>query len=76
MNPWMKTLFSIIYSASFLGMLVPMILTLIPGEASKPNHLGYFSRCSFAPWSTLSLIGITALIVGIVYWIQTVVTTH
>ena len=75
MSPWMKTLFSFLYAVEILGMLVPTILTLIPGEASKANHLGYFSRCSFAPWSTLSLVGITVLIVGIVYWIQLAVST-
>ena len=67
---WTKTLFLIIYLVIILGMLFPTIMTLLPGEASKPNHLGYVSKCSFAPWSTLSMVGITLLLIGIVYAIQ------
>ena len=65
-----KTLFNIIYLVIILGMLVPTVMTVLPGEASKPNHFGYVSKCSFAPWSTLSLAGITFLLIGIVYIIQ------
>ena len=74
MNTWTKTLFIVIYTLIISGMLVPMLLTLLPGEASKLNHLGYMSRCSFAPWSTLSLLGITLLLVGIAYLFQLGVT--
>jgi len=70
MATWTNTLFYIIYLAIILGMLFPTVMTLLPGEASKPNHLGYVSKCSFAPWSTLSLVGITTLLIGIVYVIQ------
>lgn len=70
MTAWANTLFYITYLATILGMLIPTVMTLLPGEASKPNHLGYISRCSFAPWSTLSLVGITLLLIGIVYVIQ------
>lgn len=70
MATWIKTLFNIVYLTIILGMLFPTVMTLLPGEASKPNHLGYVSKCSFAPWSTLSLVGIAILLIGIVYVIQ------
>ena len=70
MNTGTKILFYMIYSVTIIGMLIPIVMTLLPGEASKPNHLGYVSRCSFAPWSTLSLVGITLFLVGIVYVVQ------
>jgi len=70
MNSWTKILFYIIYLVTILGMLIPTVMTLLPGEASKPNHLGYISRCSFVPWSTMSMVGITLLLIGIVYIVQ------
>lgn len=70
MAAWIKSLFTIIYLATILGMLFPITMTLLPGDASRPNHLGYVSKCSFAPWSTLSLVGITLLLIGIVYVVQ------
>jgi uncharacterized membrane protein YdjX (TVP38/TMEM64 family) len=70
MNSWTKILFYIFYLVTILGMLVPTVMTLLPGEASKQNHLGYVSRCSFAPWSTLSMVGITLFLIGIVYLVQ------
>ncbi len=70
MNSWTKILSDLIYLVTILGLLIPTVMTLLPGEASKPNHLGYVSRCSFAPWSTLSMVGITLLLIGIVYLVQ------
>jgi hypothetical protein len=70
MNTGIKIFFYIIYSVTIIGMLIPTVMTLLPGQASKPNHLGYVSRCSFAPWSTLSMVGITLFLVGIVYVVQ------
>ena len=64
--------FTVLYVLVVGGMLVPTVMTLWPAEASKANRLGYLSMCSFAPWSTLSLIGITLLLVGIVYLVQRV----
>lgn len=54
------------------GMLVPLMLTLLPGDAVKLNRFGYRSRCSFAPWSTLALVAITAGLLGIVHLLQVV----
>ena len=65
--------FTILYALIVIGMLIPTVMTLWPAEASKPNRLGYMSVCSFAPWSTLSMVGIMLLLVGIVYAIQRVV---
>ena len=70
MNSWTKILSDLIYLVTILGLFIPTVMTLLPGEASKPNHLGYVSRCSFAPWSTLSMVGITLLLIGIVYLVQ------
>ncbi len=64
--------FSKLYAIAVIVMLVPTVMTVWPAEASKPNRLGYMSMCSFAPWSTLSMIAITLLLVGIVYVIQRV----
>jgi hypothetical protein len=64
--------FTILYAVIVIGMLIPTVMTLWPAEASKPNRLGYMSMCSFTPWSTLSMIGITLLLVGIVYLVQRV----
>ena len=70
MASWTKTLFYTIYLATVMGMLFPTVMTLLPWEADKQNYLGYVSKCSFAPWSTLSLVGITVLLIGIVKIIQ------
>jgi len=67
-----KMAFTVLYALIVIGMLIPTMMTLWPAEASKPNRLGYMSMCSFTPWSTLSMIGITLLLVGIVYLIQQV----
>jgi hypothetical protein len=62
--------FTVLYALIVIGMLIPTVMTLWPANASKPNRLGYMSVCSFTPWSTLSMIGITLLLVGTVYLIQ------
>jgi hypothetical protein len=62
--------FTVLYVLIVIGMLIPTVMTVWPAKASKPNQLGYMSICSFAPWSTLSLIGIALLLVGIVYLVQ------
>ena len=64
--------FSVLYAVVVVAMSVPTAITLWPAEASKLNRLGYMSKCSFAPWSTVAMVGITLLLVGIVYLIQRV----
>jgi hypothetical protein len=32
------------------------VWTMLPTSASKPNDLGYYSYCPFAPYSTLTLL--------------------
>jgi hypothetical protein len=50
-----------------IGVFVALaIWTVLPGNASKPNDLGYFSVCSFAPWSTLALL----LVAGVLWVIR------
>jgi hypothetical protein len=60
-----KSLLVIIY-AIFVGSLIiggisSGIMTLIPGEASKPCDLGYFAHCSFTPYSTLILFAMALI---------------
>ena len=45
------------------------IMTLLPDQASKPNYLGYYSTCSFAPYSTLILFAL--VVIGVVLLIKT-----
>lgn len=52
----------------FIGLA---IWTMLPGDASKPNDLGYFSWCSFAPWSTLALLLVAALLWVVRRYFQT-----
>ena len=66
--------FTTLYAIVVIAMLVPTVMTVWPGQASKLNRLGYMSTCSFAPWSTLGMVGITLLLVGIVYLVQRVVS--
>jgi hypothetical protein len=66
--------FTVLYVVISIGMLIPTVMTLWPAKASKLNRLGYMSICSFTPWSTLSMIGIALLLMGIVYLIQRVMT--
>ena len=65
--------FTVLYVVILIGMLIPTVMTLWPAQASKLNRLGYVSVCSFAPFSTLSMIGIALLLVGTVYLIRRVV---
>ncbi len=54
----MKKLINRILLVVALSPLVPAVATLFPWEASKPNCLGYYSVCSFAPYSSIILTGI------------------
>jgi len=38
------------------------IVTMLPFTASKTNDLGYYSLCSFAPWSALALLAAAGVI--------------
>ena len=64
-------LFYTIFVISLLsGGLSAGILTLIPHEASKTNYLGYYSICSFTPFSTIILF--TMAIVGTILLVKLV----
>lgn len=39
-----------------IGFFALSMITLLPATASKPNLLGYYGVCSFAPKSTAILI--------------------
>ena len=54
--------------------LIPVALaiwTLWPATASKQNDLGYFSYCSFAPWSSLALLSVSGIIWAIRQYLMT-----
>jgi hypothetical protein len=40
-------------------------VTLLPLAAPMQNDLGYFSLCTFAPWSTLILLMVAGLFAAI-----------
>ena len=51
-----------ILSAVALLLLGLAVLTLIPHEASAPDLLGFHTLCSFAPLSTLVLLGVAGFV--------------
>jgi hypothetical protein len=54
--------------------LIPVALaawTLWPADASKQNDLGYYSFCSFAPWSSLALLSVAGIIWAIRQYLMT-----
>ena len=46
-------------------------ITLLPFSAPKPNDLGYVSTCPFAPWSSLSLLAVAAVLWAIRKYLMT-----
>lgn len=44
-----------------VGFAVLALITLLPAAASKPNRLGYFGVCSFAPISTAILFILSSI---------------
>lgn len=75
MNTKSSVIFYVLYLIAVIGMAIPMILSALPHDTGKLNRLGYESKCSFVPWSTLSLVGILLVQIGIIYIIQ-VFTGH
>ncbi len=55
--------------ALIVAPIAPGIMTLLPSEASKPNYLGYYSICSFAPFSTIILLAL--VIIGVILLVKT-----
>lgn len=48
------------------------VVTLIPFTATKLNDLGYYSLCSFTPWSTLALL----VVAGVAWAIRKYLATR
>jgi MprA protease rhombosortase-interaction domain-containing protein len=48
------------------------VSTMLPFSASKTNDLGYYSLCSFAPWSALALL----LVAGVLFAIRKYLLTR
>jgi hypothetical protein len=55
-----KTRNQILQTVAYL-FVAAAILTLVPLPARIKNDLGYFSLCTFAPWSTLLLLMVAGL---------------
>jgi hypothetical protein len=58
----------LIFSGFFsIGFVVLALITLLPAPASKPNLLGYYGICSFAPNSTamLTVFAAASLIIAL-----------
>lgn len=49
--------FSVVMGMGFIALA---FITLLPATASKPNMLGYYGVCSFAPVSTIILLVLSA----------------
>jgi hypothetical protein len=58
MSPRSRNLTLLVLAYVFVG---GAILTLLPVQARIKNDLGYFSLCTFAPWSTLLLLMVAGL---------------
>jgi len=48
------------------------VSTSLPLAASKTNDLGYYSLCSFTPWSTVALL----LVAGVLWAIRKYLITR
>ena len=48
------------------------IITMLPYSAYKTNDLGYYSVCSFAPWSALALL----FVAGVLWAIRSYLSTR
>ena len=48
------------------------VSTALPLTASRTNDLGYYSLCSFAPWSTLALL----IVAGVLWAIRKYLLTR
>lgn len=66
---WKRFIWYFLYIVA-LSPVVPAVITMWPHEASKVNRLGYYSVCSFAPWSTLIFLGGSFLLVVVIRIIQ------
>lgn len=44
---------------------VGALITLVPAQAVLANDLGYLSLCPFAPWSTLILLMVAGICLGL-----------
>lgn len=60
-----------VFSGFFgVGFVSLSLITLLPATASKPNLLGYYGVCSWAPYSTaiLGTIAVLSLLLTIRLW--------
>jgi hypothetical protein len=46
-------------------------VTVVPFSAAKLNDLGYYSLCSFTPWSTLALLAVAGVAWAILKYLVT-----
>ncbi len=62
----MKRRSDTLWRGLILLILLLAAATLWPHSASKPNALGYYSVCPFAPWATLIMIAMA----GAIQWVR------
>lgn len=56
-----KTRISVLLALVWI-FVVLSVSTILPFSASKTNDLGYYSLCSFAPWSSLALLFVAGVL--------------
>ncbi|MEO8026408.1 MAG: hypothetical protein ABI823_08040 [Bryobacteraceae bacterium] len=57
---------NLLFRVLILAALGGAVITLLPhSSALTSNDLGYKSLCPFAPWSTLCLVGLAALLAAV-----------
>jgi hypothetical protein len=55
-----KTSIGILAALAWIFIALAAV-TVIPFTAAKLNDLGYYSLCSFTPWSTLALLTVAGV---------------
>jgi hypothetical protein len=63
----MKGLWLFVSGFFGIGFIALTIITLLPASASKPNKIGYYGVCSYAPISTVILFLFSAIFLLLSY---------
>jgi hypothetical protein len=66
-----KTSIGILAALSWI-LIALAAVTVVPFTAPKLNDLGYYSLCSFTPWSTLALL----MVAGVAWAIRKYLVTR
>lgn len=55
-----KTSIAALLTLSWIFIALAAV-TIVPFSAAKLNDLGYYSLCSFTPWSTVALLAVAGV---------------